>query len=134
LYKTLVIGTLAALASAQAGRRAVAVRRARARLDGAEDGFDGALDEAENAADEAADDFGDDAEDALADAEATASDAADEFVGDEAEAVEVPAVPKTVAEEMVEEDFWVLLIGLDSIFCTLWWLIFGWFVYIETNA
>ena len=35
---------------------------------------------------------------------------------------------------MAEEDLWVLLIGIDSIVCTVWWFLWGWFIYIQTNA
>ena len=117
--KTLVLGLLVACAFAQ-------------------DGIDDAFDEAEDAAAEAADDFGEDAEDALADAEDTARDAsADDFVNEAetvAAEVEEPAAPKTVAEEMREEAFWTLMVGIDSIWCTLMWFLFGWFVYIKTNT
>lgn len=56
------------------------------------------------------------------------------MAGEAGEVKVAEEVPQTVAEEMAEEDFWVLMIGGDSIICTLWWFIWGWFVYIETNS
>ena len=35
---------------------------------------------------------------------------------------------------MREEAFWTLMVGIDSIWCTLMWFLFGWFVYIKTNT
>jgi len=31
---------------------------------------------------------------------------------------------------MAEENFWVLLIGVSACADTLWWFLFGWFIYV----
>lgn len=49
-------------------------------------------------------------------------------------AAEVPEVPKTVAQEIEEENMWTLLIGMASIIDVLTWIVFGWFVYVPTNS
>lgn len=35
---------------------------------------------------------------------------------------------------MEEDNFWVLIIGISSVIDTIWWLVWGWFVYIQTNV
>merc|ERR1711943_46126 len=38
-----------------------------------------------------------------------------------------------VAAQMEEEELYVLLIGISSCLNILWWFLWGWFIYIETN-
>jgi len=93
-----------------------------------DDGAD-AADDLVDAADGASDDAADDAIDAAEDAAEDAVDAAP------AEVEEAAAeVPKTLEEQMEEEDMWVILIGVSACWDTLIWLLFGWFIYVDTNA
>jgi len=40
----------------------------------------------------------------------------------------------TLEEQQDEENLWHLLIGISACVDTLWWMLWGWFIYIKTNA
>lgn len=116
---TLALMLLGALALAQGDFE-------REAADIAEDAFDDA--------EEAADEIADDAEDAADDLLDSAEGATDDAVAQAEEAVAAVEIPKTLEEQMEEEEMYVLLIGISACLDTLWWLLWGWFIYIETNT
>jgi len=104
--------------------------------DDASDAFGDAVDEAEDAAE----DLAEDAEEALEDAEDDAEEADEAEDAEEAAeevadvVVEKKEAGKTLAEQKEEEDFWILMIGITSVVDVVWWIVFGWFVYIPNST
>jgi len=39
----------------------------------------------------------------------------------------------TLEEQQSEEDFWHLMIGITSCVDFVWWMLWGWFIYIKTS-